>query len=303
MTPIAVILLVISAAAHAGWNLLSKRRNPSASFFVVASAIGGLTFTPAVVYHMRSPAGFPPQVWGLLGAAGLCVAANYASLAGAYRRGSLSVVYPLARSSPVIVVVAVSLLLGRGDQVSGRCIAGIVLVVAGCFAIPMRRLLDFRLANYLNPSCGLALLAAIGTTGYSIIDDEALRALRAAQGAGDAGSTGAALTYASLEMLFAAGWLSLLILIRPGGRGELWGVLRQDLPYAAAAGVAIICTYVLVLISLEYVRNVSYAVAFRQLSIPLGTLLGIAVLGEAAHLPKLMGTAVMFGGLVLVALG
>ena len=38
-------------------------------------------------------------------------------LAAAYRSGDMSLAYPLARSSPVIVVAVVTMLLGRGDQV------------------------------------------------------------------------------------------------------------------------------------------------------------------------------------------
>ena len=52
-----------------------------------------------------------------------------------------------------------------------------------------------------------------------------------------------------------------------------------------------------------HVTNVSYVVAFRQLSIPLGAVLGVLVLGEPGYRPKLAGVALMFGGLILVALG
>lgn len=40
--------------------------------------------------------------------------------------------------------------------------------------------------------------------------------------------------------------------------------------------------------------------AFRQLSIPLGAIAGIVLLGEPACRPKLVGVCLMFWGLVLV---
>jgi uncharacterized membrane protein len=53
---------------------------------------------------------------------------------------------------------------------------------------------------------------------------------------------------------------------------------------------------------MAYASNVSYIVAFRQLSIPLGALLGVWVQKEPAGLPKLLGVGVVFGGLILVGL-
>jgi uncharacterized membrane protein len=51
------------------------------------------------------------------------------------------------------------------------------------------------------------------------------------------------------------------------------------------------------------VTNVSYVVAFRQLSIPLGAFVGVFVLKEPRYRPKLVGVLVMFAGLVLVGAG
>ena len=42
MNATAVILLLVSAVTHAGWNLLSKREHPSAAFFLVGPDGGGL---------------------------------------------------------------------------------------------------------------------------------------------------------------------------------------------------------------------------------------------------------------------
>jgi drug/metabolite transporter (DMT)-like permease len=233
---------------------------------------------------------------------GFFMALNYVSLAGAYRAGDISVAYPLARSSPIIVVAVVTLMLRRGDQVSGLCIAGIILVVGGCFLIPLQRFRDLRLKNYLNATCGLALLAALGTSGYSMLDDEALRQLRT-----DAlvtiGNTRVTLLYAGLEASAVSFWLALFVLVRRDGRSSLRQVLRANKRPAVLAGAAIHLTYVMVLISLAFVNNVSYVVGFRQLSIPFGATLGILVLKEAPHAPKLAGVAVMFIGLILVATG
>ena len=134
MAVTAIILVVISAVLHAGWNLLSKYRHPTASFFLLANLAGAVLLLPVLILSADVLDCFVSgRVGLLLLATGFFMALYWAALAGAYRAGDMSVAYPLARSSPVIVVTAVTLILGRGDQVSGQCTIGIVLVVAGCF--------------------------------------------------------------------------------------------------------------------------------------------------------------------------
>jgi len=303
MSLVAISLVVLSAFMHAGWNLLSKRQHPSAAFFLVASIAGALLLTPTLVlYHGTLAHDIPPRVWTLILITGFFMALYYVSLAGAYQAGDMSVAYPLARSSPVIVVTVVTLILGRGDQISAACVTGIILVVGGCFLIPLKRFSELRFRNYLNPICGLSLLAAVGTSGYSIVDDEALRQLRT-----DAqvtiGNTQMTLLYACLEALAASLWLSLFVVLRRSGRSSLSQVLRTNKRHAVLTGVAIFLTYGIVLVALAFVDNVSYVVGFRQLSIPLGVVFGVLVLKEPPHAPKLAGVAIMFAGLMLVAIG
>ena len=303
MSLIAIVLVVVSAFIHAGWNLLSKSRQPSAAFFLVAGVAGALLLLPVLVaYGAVLGRGIPLRVWGFLVLTGFFMALYYVALAGAYRSGDISVAYPLARSSPVIVVLVVALILGRSDQVTARCVIGIVLVVAGCLLIPLVHFRELRPGHYLNATCGLALLAACGTSGYSIVDDEALRLLRDSPDVA-LSTTQVTLLYACLQSLAAVAWLALFVGVRRDGRASLRAVLRCGAWHAAAAGAAIHIGYALVLVALAFVDNVSYVVGFRQLCIPLGAAVGIWVLKEPAHKPKLAGLAIMVAGLLLIAAG
>ncbi|MBN1901855.1 EamA family transporter [Candidatus Sumerlaeota bacterium] len=303
MQLIAIILVALSAFIHAGWNLASKRQHPSAAFFLITSLTGILLFSPILFMYGRTALpGFSVKVWTFLVATGFFMALYYISLAGAYRSGELSVAYPLARSSPVIVVSVVAFLLGRGAQVSFICVLGIILVVGGCFLIPMQKFREFRLNRYLNATCGLALLAAIGTSGYSIIDDEALRTLRNNPDI-SLNTTQVTLLYSFCEALAVSLWLFLFIAVRRNGRLDMRETLRTKTRHAILAGLAIHITYAIVLVSLAFAKNVSYVVGFRQLSIPLGAVFGIVILKEQPHIPKIMGVAIMFIGLLLVAMG
>ena len=302
MTATAILLLVAAALIHASWNLLSKRQSPSPAFFLAANTFGCLLLAPLVIVNATVYAEYPPQVWMLIGATGLCMAVYYAALAGAYRNGDMSVAYPLARSSPIIVVTIVMVFLGKGGQLSPQCVLGAVLVVAGCFLLPMRHFSDFRLKNYLNLTCAFALAAACGTAGYSIIDDEALRRLRNIS-AIPLGVSMITILYAFVEGISANLWLGVMIAVSPASRRELAQVLRESKLTCVLTGIGIYAAYILVLISMGFVKNISYVVAFRQLSIPLGALMGILVLREPRFPPKIAGVAVLCAGLVLVATG
>jgi drug/metabolite transporter (DMT)-like permease len=143
--------------------------------------------------------------------------------------------------------------------------------------------------------------AACATTGYSLIDSEALRLLRQSAAPGF-GAPAVTAVYALLEGLVTSAWLSLWVLALPAERRALrmgWRPLGR----AAITGAGIYLAYTLVLVSMGFVTNVSYVVAFRQLSIPLGAIWGMTLLGEPRPLPRLAGIAVIFGGLVLVGIG
>ena len=98
-------------------------------------------------------------------------------------------------------------------------------------------------------------------------------------------------------------WLAVFVAIRPASRAALLGELKSNKRHVAVAGAAIWLSYALILVSLAFVRNVSYVAAFRPLSIPLGAGFGIAVLKEPPCGPKLTGVGVIFLGLLLVAGG
>ena len=301
MSTIAIGLILVSACLHAGWNLLSKNAYPTAAFYLIANAFGCLLLCPVLaLYHSALPA-LPVDVWLFLFSAGFFQAVYCTSLASAYRTGDLSIVYPLVRSSPVIVVTIAVFLLGRGDQISGLSIAGITLIVAGGFLLPMRHMGDIRLKNYLNKSSIAALIAACATAGYSIIDDQALRLLRESEGL--PGTIQTTLLYALLGGLSSVLWLGFFTLVNQRERARLRTALKEQLRVSALVGAGMYLTYPLVLISMAFVANVSYVVAFRQISLPIGVVCGVWMFKEPGYTLKFVGITIIFIGLVLVATG
>ena len=166
----------------------------------------------------------------------------------------------------------------------------------------MKRFNDFSLKNYLNMMCVFALLAAIGTSGYSLVDDEALRLLRETPDL-PLRSWEVTLIYLFFEGGMTIFWLTIFVFGRKHGREILRQTFHAGIRPMVVMGVGIYLTYSLVLISMAFVTNVSYVVAFRQISIPLGVILSVVILKEAAYVPKFVGVSVMFVGLLLVGMG
>jgi drug/metabolite transporter (DMT)-like permease len=302
MSLTAIILIVISAAMHAAWNYVGKSRRPSIAFFCAATAMGTVCLLPLLAYHHEAVRAVPADVWALLLMTSVAQSIYFCGLAVAYRTGDMSIAYPMARSSPIIVVTIVTFVLGRGDELSAACIAGAALVVVGCFMLPMRRFTDFHPGNYLNLCALAALFAAFGTSGYSILDDEALRRLRELPGSAFTTTT-APMIYVILQGGITSLYLATVIAASRTERYEMRAILRAGKRRAALTGAVIYITYGLVLASMAFAQNVSYVVAFRQLSIPIGAALGVVLLKEPCPPPKIAGLVVLVAGLVLVAVG
>jgi drug/metabolite transporter (DMT)-like permease len=302
VTITAVVLILISTVTHVGWNLVGKRERPTAAFFLVANTLGCSFLGLALIPYGRALTAFPAQVWALIGVTGAFQALYYAALAGAYRNGDLSVAYPLARSAPVVLVAVINLLLWPERRPSVQAILGMLLIVLGSLSIPLQRLTDWHPRRYLGFSALLALVAALGTSGYSLVDDHALRFLREAPNLTLPPLAATAL-FSFFEGISSSFWLALFVLTREEGRADLRTVLHTHLGRSWLAGVGIYVTYTLVLVSMAFVTNVSYVVAFRQLSIPLGALAGVMILKEPHPLPKFVGVALISVGLVLVSTG
>lgn len=310
MTLTAVLLIGVSAIAHALWNWLGKRQCPSATFFFCANLMGWLCLLPVLAVSARAVPAMLASTWWLLLVTGFFQALYYSSLAGAYRDGELSMVYPIVRSASVLFVTLANAGLGRAGQLGPLAIAGIALIVAGILLLPHARFRGFTLRGFRSRGVIFALLAAVGTMGYSIVDDHALRLLRPALE--PMSPTLTALLYALLEGAATSLWLGASVIAMVTRRRAAAGTvsLRHafrlpggQLGSALLSGVAIFVAYSLVLVAMGFARNVTYVVAFRQMSIPLGVLLGLLVLGEPLNPPKAVGVLAVTAGLVLVAVG
>lgn len=300
MPPIAILLVAVSALTHASWNLICKSRQPSGAFFLISTGASILAMSPLTLCFLPLIPRLPVRMLVLLLSTGIVQAAYYVSLGNAYRLSEISVAYPLARAVPVLLVPLVTTILGLGTPLGTGAMTGMVMVCTGCVILPLPSFRGFRASSLPRQGLLYILGAAAATTAYSIIDSEALKIFRET---GLVGPLSAALIYVAWENLMIEVFLFGYVLLTPGER-VAFHRFRTGMGWRMPAFSGVICTsgYALVLLAMMFAGNVSYIVSFRQLSIPLGAILGIILLREKPTRPKIAGIILISAGLLVVGL-
>lgn len=228
-----------------------------------------------------------------------CEVLYFTGLAYAYRRSDISLVYPLARALPVLMTAALTILFGLGKTPGPLALGGMIILSSGCLLMPLMNWRDFSFASYHGPAFRFILLAAIGTTGYTILDSMAIRILRETH---PESSFACSTTYLFLLETGIVIAMALIVFNSKLERLEFRKLfLKSKSP--VVSGLFSSTAYMLILIAMGYVTNVSYVQAFRQMSLPLGVLAGIFLLHEKPGKPRLAGILLVVLGLMVVALG
>lgn len=299
MTLTAFILILISVFLHAGWNFLSKSKKPSAAFYLLASMTSVVLWLPFFLFCEAEWSALPGRFWLLVLSSGFFEVLYFLGLFQAYRKSDISMAYPLARAMPVLMVAAVTMIFGLGRPPGTAALLGMAVVSIGCLLMPLKHLSEFRPRSYVNPAQLFILLAAVGTTGYTVFDSLASPMLAAKSASPKIVWSGAYL--GMIELMITAG-LGSYVYSHQEERAEFKRLFCRSI-YPVICGCFASGAYALVLISLLFVSNVSYIQAFRQMSLPLGVLAGIFLLKENHNPLKLSGIALVVAGLLLVSLG
>lgn len=272
--PTSALLLALGAAGlHALWNVLlaGARDTDAATAVMLLAAI--VLFAPAAALTWRVEWEAAPYIAG----SSVFELAYFALLARAYRRSELSLVYPLARGSAPVLVLAVSV-AALGVATSALQACGVVLVGLGVMLVRgLRRSTDPR---------GVALALAIGAciAAYTLLDKE---------GIAHAG----AIPYLELVTIGPAIAYAAAMLARKGAPA-----LRAELqPRTIVAALGLFGAYALVLVALDLAPAAPVA-AVRESSVLIATLLAVLVLKERVSPARAGGAALIVAGIVLVGL-
>src|SRR5436305_6984728 len=159
--PLAALVLVLGAAVcHSAWNLLVKSDARRLEIQSGALIVGAVLCSPVLLMYPLSSVS--RVAWGVILLSGLLETAYVFALTAAYGAGDLSLVYPVARGTPPLLVVPLAVVL-LGERPSVQGLAGIGLVVVGIYA-SHAGLVGGRPATRANGrALGLALLTGVLT--------------------------------------------------------------------------------------------------------------------------------------------
>ncbi len=259
----AVLLVTASVVLHAGWNARLHRSDDPEVVVAMSYLLVGLALVPALV------ADPPTEVVGWVVVSSAAQAAYLGTLGTAYRQGSLSVAYPIARgTAPLLVALGGWLFLDETPSLPTG--VGLVVLVSGLLLLAGlgRRMGERRVVL-------LAAVTGVATVAYSLVD------------AGAVDHTGP-LGYLSVVMATSA--VAVLIARRPG-----WRRLSDALAPGALVGVGQGGAYALVLVAFQQAQA-GQVTGLRQLSV----LLGVVVAREALGARALWGAGLVAAGAALV---
>ena len=289
MSLLALVLVLTGSVAHAGWNLLLKRSDNKEVFVWSLLVAGSLLLAPlgAVLIWLNPITA--PGYWLLL--ATIVVHVYYFVLLGrGYARGDLSLVYPIARGiGPMLVPVLAVLTLG--EQIAWPAVLGIVFIIIGIYVVSwwgrFREILTAPLSFLRDSGIRYALLTGLTITVYTLVDKRGVQHVQP-------------ILYMYLLTLGVAAGLAPYILRNYGWapvlqewRAHAWPIL--------VAGLLVFVAYGLALTAFS-ISRVSYIAPAREVSIVIGVLAGVLILKEPFGRGRLVGSALIVFGLVLIAL-
>ena len=175
MDPLVFILVAGAAVLHVTWNVLLKTAGDPLRAAAVGMGTAALVICPTalVAWLAIGRPAIPDQTLVLSVVSGVLEALYFAFLASAYRRGDLSLVYPLARGSAPLLAVAIGVVL-LGERLGPVGSTGVAALLVGLLTLQ-------RPWQYLRASgrasggaAGFALLTGITIASYSAVDKVAV---------------------------------------------------------------------------------------------------------------------------------
>lgn len=283
MPLLAIGLLLIAAALHATWNLFVKRAREKQVMIWLALLTGVLIYLPLVLLNPINVL----SVWPFVLSSAIMESIYYIVLIRAYQNGDFSLVYPMARgTAPALLAVWAALFLGERPTLLG--VIGISLLVLGLVVVGGKVWWSLRkVAKLRTNALGMALGVALCISIYSAIDGAAVHRVNP-------------LPYTVIVIAFAAALITPVILLRYG-KAAISAEWRANWLRILLVGIFTVLAYMLALKSYTIIR-VSYAGAIREVSVVFAAFLGWKLLNEELGAIRLVGSALIFSGILVIAL-
>lgn len=283
MTPLLAIGL--SVLLHVSWNLLTKRTPAEANFLWWIVGLYVLVFAPFTLPAFIHCAELCPTLYLCAAISGISNGLYFLALRRAYHLAPASAVYPMVRSSPLLIALVETLLFGHSFPVLSWC--AILLAVAGLWLIATS---SHDGVSRLNRAWPYALFAALMTVFYSLSDKETASNMQ--------GLT-AALGYVCVN--FSISWIFLSLEHKQRTRRWIPGMRPAGLSLATGT-IGVGAAYALVIYAMQWLPA-AYAVTLTNAGIVLTVLLGVVWLKEhAGWRQRVAGSGLIVMGLIVIGL-
>jgi drug/metabolite transporter (DMT)-like permease len=289
--PIVIAVVALSALLHVAWNVRLKTAGDplrAATVGMLAASVGIVPAGIAAWWLSGRPPLAPEGVaLGLL--SGVIEAGYFVLLSAAYRRGDLSVVYPIARgTAPLLAVVVGVGLLGERLGVAGSL--GVIALLAG-FLLLQQPWQALRGHRGFDPSIAFALATGVTIATYSAVDRVGTRIIDP-------------LPYAAILWITASVALVLWVTFVAGG--GIFSDGPEQIRRAAIGGWLTLGAYLLILWALS-VAPLSGVAPLRESAAVFAAAWGSFRLGEAVDrgdaIRRIGASFLILGGALLLALG
>ncbi len=288
MTGAAVLLVLISAFAHASWNLMVKRAGTPelANWWMATSGAVIMLPTAIVLFILDVPSA---TGWAFIGGTIALHILYFFTLGRAYRYGDLSVVYPVARGLGLTLIPILGVLLLE-ESVSVQASIGMALILIGIIFVGLSsRTGDSgnrsRRGIFTDKGVLFAVATGVIIGSYSVLDKRGVEHVTPV-----------------LYMFFltAGSSLGALALIhRSYSRAQFAAEMRNHWRTIILGGMLQFLAYALVLSALR-ISQVSYVGPFREIAIGFGVVMGALILKEHVTRGRAAGAAsVALGALTI----
>ena len=311
MDPFVIALVAVSATLHVAWNIRLKTAGDPlrAATVGMLAATAGIVPAGVVAWWLTGRPELPVEGVALGLLSGVIEAGYFILLSAAYRRGDLSVVYPIARGTAPLLAVAIGVGL-FGERLGLPGSIGVVALLAGFLVLqqPWRVLRrgagrggdarggDGRVGGggparpRLDPAIAFALATGVTIATYTAIDRLGVRLIHP-------------VSYAAI--LWVTTVVTLLLWVRFVAGGDVFAGGRSEIRSAAIGGWLTLAAYVLVLWALS-VAPLSGVAPLRESATVFAAAWGSVRLGEAVSRRETwrrVGASVLIvGGAILLAI-
>jgi uncharacterized membrane protein len=286
-------LVAISAVLHVAWNVRLKTAGDPLRAATVGMLAASLAIVPLgiVAWLLDGSPALPPEGLALGVVSGVVEAGYFILLSAAYRRGDLSVVYPIARgTAPLLAVVIGVGLLGEQLGVAGTI--GVALLLGG-FLLLQRPWNALRGHRGFDPAIAFALATGVSIATYTALDRVGTRLIDP-------------LPYAAILWVTTSVVLVGWVLTVARDAGGVFSGGAEAVRRAAVGGFLTLGAYVLILVALS-VAPLSGVAPLRESATVFAAAWGSVRLGEAAsgrETARRIGASVLIvAGALLLAVG